>query len=142
MNLHVKDTFFIRKLPAESYFGKYYKKDRLCKSLLFFCNSNSNQTKYNSLFSELALDCGVKPRRPLSRPNFQNILPGNRFYGYVSSYLCATGGHPIWQLGRNSWRWQSLFNLFESLTTTITNGQLQLKGAGENPYSRLPMAWQ
>ncbi|MCM4172871.1 YdiU family protein [Arenibacter sp. TNZ] len=131
MNLNVKDTFNT-ELPADPILENTRR--QVVQSCYSFATPKS--TSKPSIIhssSELALDLGLN-QDDLKSSEFQNIFTGNSVLPDTHPYAMCYGGHQFgnWagQLGDGR-----AINLFE-VNHNDKQWTLQLKGAGETPYSR------
>ena len=131
MNFNINDTFN-RELPADPLSGPARRQvTAACFSYIFPKETSDPSMIHTS--PEMARDLGLT-QADVNSGEFLNIFTGNAVYPNTNPYAMCYGGHQFgnWagQLGDGR-----AINLFE----TIHNDQrwaLQLKGAGETPYSR------
>lgn len=131
MNLNVKDTFNT-ELPADPILENTRRQVvQACYS--FATPKSTSKPSIIHSSSELALDLGLN-QDDLKSSEFQNIFTGNSVLPGTHPYAMCYGGHQFgnWagQLGDGR-----AINLFE-VNHNNKQWTLQLKGAGETPYSR------
>ena len=131
MNLNIKDTFNI-ELPADPVLENTRRQVmQACYS--FVTPKSTAKPGMIHTSSELAIDLGLT-ENDLKSAEFQNIFSGNAVLPDTHPYAMCYGGHQFgnWagQLGDGR-----AINLFE-VNHNKKQWALQLKGAGETPYSR------
>ncbi len=123
---------FTKKLPADKIIQNYR------RQVIDACFSYVNPKKTSApklihYSSELSKDLGLSSDY-LQSDEFLQIITGNKIYEKTHPYAMCYGGHQFgnWagQLGDGR-----AINLFE-ITVNGKQWALQLKGAGETPYSR------
>ncbi len=131
MKLNIKNTF-TTELPAD----KILENSRRQVSEAVFSYVKPKKTskpKVLHVSQEMATELGIKEEETKSK-FFKNIVTGNEVYQNTKPYAMCYGGHQFgnWagQLGDGR-----AINLFE-VEHQNKNWKLQLKGAGETPYSR------
>ena len=131
MKLHIKDTF-TKNLPAD----KIPENARRQVTEAVFSYVNPKKTKAPKVLhvsQEMASELGVSEEETTSE-FFKNIVTGNEIYPNTKPFAMCYGGHQFgnWagQLGDGR-----AINLFE-VEHQNNNWKVQLKGAGETPYSR------
>ncbi|PQJ76311.1 protein adenylyltransferase SelO [Polaribacter glomeratus] len=131
MKLHIKDTF-ISENPAD----KNTENSRRQVTEAVFSFVNPKKTKNPEVLhvsQEMASALHISEEETKSE-FFKNIVTGNEVYPNTKPYSMCYGGHQFgnWagQLGDGR-----AINLFEVEHNT-KNWKVQLKGAGETPYSR------
>jgi uncharacterized protein YdiU (UPF0061 family) len=131
MKLHIKDTF-IKNLPAD----KNTENARRQVTEAVFSYVNPKKTKKPQVLHvspEMASELNISEEETKSE-FFKNMVTGNEVYPNTKPYSMCYGGHQFgnWagQLGDGR-----AINLFEVEHNT-KNWKVQLKGAGETPYSR------
>ena len=131
MNLNIKDTFNT-ELPADPILENSRRQVmQACYS--FVTPKHTAKPSIIHTSSELALDLGLT-KDDLKSKEFQSIFSGNSVLPGTHPYAMCYGGHQFgnWagQLGDGR-----AINLFE-VNHNNKQWALQLKGAGETPYSR------
>ncbi|PQB03302.1 hypothetical protein BST83_18535 [Polaribacter filamentus] len=131
MKLHIKDTF-TKNLPAD----KNPQNTRRQVTEAVFSYVNPKKTKKPQVLHvspEMASELNISEKETKSE-FFKNMFTGNEVYPNTKPYSMCYGGHQFgnWagQLGDGR-----AINLFEVEHNT-KNWKVQLKGAGETPYSR------
>jgi len=131
MRLNIKNIF-TKNLPAD----KTLENSRRQVNEAVFSYANPKKTKAPKVLhvsQEMASELGVS-KKETSSDFFKNIVTGNEIYPNTKPYAMCYGGHQFgnWagQLGDGR-----ALNLFE-VEHQNKNWKVQLKGAGETPYSR------
>ena len=131
MNLNIKNTF-IEELPSDN----NLENSRRQVTNAVFSYVNPKKTKAPKIIhtsSEMAKELGISNTETKS-DFFKNIVTGNEIYPNTKPYAMCYGGHQFgnWagQLGDGR-----AINLLE-IEHQNKNWKIQLKGAGETPYSR------
>ena len=131
MKLNIKETFS-KELPSDS----VLENSRRQVEGAVFSYANPKKTKNPKVIhvsKEMALELGVSNKETNSE-FFKNIFTGNEIYPKTKPFAMCYGGHQFgnWagQLGDGR-----AINLFE-VEHKNKNWKVQLKGAGETPYSR------
>lgn len=131
MKLNIKDTF-ITELPAD----KNLENSRRQVTEAAFSFVNPKKTKGPKVIHtspEMANELGIS-ENDLTSDFFRDIVTGNKVYPNTRPYAMCYAGHQFgnWagQLGDGR-----AINLFE-VEHQNKNWKVQLKGAGETPYSR------
>ena len=131
IKLHIKDTF-TKNLPAD----KNTENARRQVTEAVFSYVNPKKTKNPEVLHvspEMASELNISEEETKSE-FFKNMVTGNEVYPNTKPYSMCYGGHQFgnWagQLGDGR-----AINLFEVEHNT-KNWKVQLKGAGETPYSR------
>ncbi|WP_298781960.1 YdiU family protein [uncultured Polaribacter sp.] len=131
MKLNIKETF-CEKLPADPILEN---SRRQVKSAVFsYVNpKKTKDPKVIHISNEMALELGISEEETQS-DFFKNVFTGNKIYPNTKPFAMCYGGHQFgnWagQLGDGR-----AINLFE-VEHKNKNWKVQLKGAGETPYSR------
>ena len=131
MKFNIKNSF-INQLPADS---KTENSRRQVKEACysFVSPKKTSNPKLIHISPEMLENLGLTAEDANSE-EFLNIFTGNKVLENTKSYAMCYGGHQFghWagQLGDGR-----AINLFE-VEHNNTNWKLQLKGAGETPYSR------
>ncbi|TDQ25409.1 protein adenylyltransferase SelO [Tenacibaculum caenipelagi] len=131
LNLIIKDTFN-KELPADSIQENTRRQvTEACFS--FVTPKKTSNPKMLHVSDEMAKELGFSAEEIASEA-FKNVFTGNEVYPNTYPYAMCYGGHQFghWagQLGDGR-----AINLFE-IVYNNKNWALQLKGAGETPYSR------
>ncbi|MGB0897191.1 MAG: protein adenylyltransferase SelO [Flavobacteriaceae bacterium] len=131
MNLNLKNTF-IKELPSDPILENSRRQvTGACYSFVSPKTTKSPQLIHSS--KEMSSELGIT-EHDLNSKEFLNIITGNSILDNTTPYAMCYGGHQFgnWagQLGDGR-----AINLFEVEHNTKT-WVLQLKGAGETPYSR------
>ena len=131
MKLNIKDTF-TSKLPSD----KILENSRRQVTDAVFSYVNPKKTKEAKVIhvsQEMASELNISEDESKSE-FFKNIVTGNEIYPNTTPFAMCYGGHQFgnWagQLGDGR-----AINLFE-VEHQNKNWKVQLKGAGETPYSR------
>ncbi|UAM97304.1 YdiU family protein [Polaribacter litorisediminis] len=131
MKLQIKDTF-TKNLPAD----KILENSRRQVTEAVFSFANPKKTKAPKVLhvsQEMASELGISEEETKSE-FFKKIVTGNEVYPNTKPFAMCYGGHQFgnWagQLGDGR-----AINLFE-VEHKQKNWKVQLKGAGETPYSR------
>ena len=131
MKLNIKNTF-IKNLPAD----KNLENSRRQVTEAVFSYTNPKKTKAPKVIHtspEMANELGISEEETKSE-FFKKIVTGNELYPETNPFAMCYGGHQFgnWagQLGDGR-----AINLFE-VEHQNKNWKVQLKGAGETPYSR------
>lgn len=131
MKLNIKNTF-TNQLPAD----KIIEISRRQVTEAVFSYVNPKKTKAPKIIhtsSEMANELGIS-KEDVQSEFFRDIVTGNQVYPNTKSYAMCYAGHQFgnWagQLGDGR-----AINLFE-IEHQNKNWKVQLKGAGETPYSR------
>ena len=131
MRLNIKNIF-TKNLPAD----KKLENSRRQVTEAVFSYANPKKTKAPKVLhvsQEIASELGISKEETTS-DFFKNIVTGNEVYPNTKPYAMCYGGHQFgnWagQLGDGR-----AINLFE-VEHKSKNWKVQLKGAGETPYSR------
>jgi len=131
MQLNIKDTF-TTELPAD----KVLTNSRRQVTEAVFSYTTPKQTKAPKLVHtslEMVKELGICEEE-ITTEFFKNIVTGNKIYPGTKPFAMCYGGHQFgnWagQLGDGR-----AINLFE-VEHNHKNWKVQLKGAGETPYSR------
>ena len=131
MKLNLKNTF-TSELPADKNLEN--SKRQVTEAVFSYVNPKKTKTpKVLHVSQEMALELGILEEETTSE-FFKNIVTGNKIYPNTTPYAMCYGGHQFgnWagQLGDGR-----AINLFE-IEHQNKNWKVQLKGAGETPYSR------
>jgi uncharacterized protein YdiU (UPF0061 family) len=131
LKLHIKNTF-TSSLPADA----DNENSRRQVTDAVFSYANPKKTKAPEILhvsQEMAAELGISEEETTSE-FFRNIFTGNEIYPNTKPFAMCYGGHQFgnWagQLGDGR-----AINLFE-IKHQHKNWKVQLKGAGETPYSR------
>lgn len=131
MKLNIKDTF-IAALPADPNLEN--SRRQVPEAVFSFVDPKKTENpKVIHVSQEMALELGISNKETNSE-FFKNIVTGNEVYPNTKPFAMCYGGHQFgnWagQLGDGR-----AINLFE-VEHKNKNWKVQLKGAGETPYSR------
>jgi len=130
MKFNIKNTF-TEELPADPLQENFRRQVNACFSYVSPKKTSKPVLVHTS--KEMAKELGIEEKDLLSE-TFLNIFSGNAIYPDTQPYAMCYGGHQFgnWagQLGDGR-----AINLFET-THNNNHWALQLKGAGETPYSR------
>ncbi|MGK0413000.1 MAG: hypothetical protein ACJA1B_001202 [Polaribacter sp.] len=131
MRLQIKDTF-TENLPADKTLEN--SRRQVTEAVFSFANpKKTNAPKVLHVSQEMASELGISEEETKSE-FFRNIFTGNEIYPNTKPFAMCYGGHQFgnWagQLGDGR-----ATNLFE-VGHKQKNWKVQLKGAGETPYSR------
>lgn len=131
MRLNIKETF-TSELPSDP----ILENSRRQVTEAVFSYTNPKKTKDPKVIhtsQEMALELGISEEE-IRSDFFKNIVTGNQIYPNTNPYAMCYGGHQFgnWagQLGDGR-----AINLLE-IEHQNKNWKVQLKGAGETPYSR------
>ncbi|MEE9407340.1 MAG: YdiU family protein [Polaribacter sp.] len=131
MNLNIKDTF-TKELPSDS---NLENSRRQVENAVFSFTNPKKTVKPEVLHisQEMATELNISKEDSKSK-FFKNVVTGNEVYPNTKPFAMCYGGHQFgnWagQLGDGR-----AINLFE-IEHQNKNWKVQLKGAGETPYSR------
>ena len=131
MNLNIKNSFTTEN-PADSILDTTRR--QVTEAVFSFVTPKKTKApKVVHVSQEMAADLGIDKKETESE-FFKNIFTGNEVYPNTSPFAMCYGGHQFgnWagQLGDGR-----AINLFE-IEHQNKNWKVQLKGAGETPYSR------
>ena len=131
MKLNIKNTF-IENLPADANFEN--SRRQVTEAVFSYANPKKTKApKVLHVSEEMATELGISDEETKSEL-FKNIVTGNEIYPNTKPFAMCYGGHQFgnWagQLGDGR-----AINLFE-VEHQNKNWKVQLKGAGETPYSR------
>lgn len=131
MNLNIKNTF-TTELPADPILENSRRK--VTGAVFSYVNpKKTKEPKVIHTSQEMANELGISSE-DLQSEFFKNIVTGNEIYPNTTPYAMCYAGHQFgnWagQLGDGR-----AINLFE-VEHNNKNWKVQLKGAGETPYSR------
>ena len=131
MKLTIQNTFLTEN-PADSILENTRR--QVTEAVYSFTNPKKTKNpKVIHVSQEMAAELGISKKETTS-DFFKNIFTGNDIYPNTRPYAMCYGGHQFgnWagQLGDGR-----AINLFE-ITHQNKNWKVQLKGAGETPYSR------
>ena len=131
MKLNLKNTF-LNNLPADKVLEN--SRRQVTDAVYSFVNhKKTNQSEIIHVSQEMANDLGITTKETKSEL-FKNVFTGNQVYANTKPYAMCYGGHQFgnWagQLGDGR-----AIHLFE-VEHQNKNWKVQLKGAGETPYSR------
>jgi uncharacterized protein YdiU (UPF0061 family) len=131
MKLNIKDTF-TKELPADSNLEN--SRRQVFEAVFSYANPKKTKApKVVHVSKEMSLELGISEEETTSE-FFKNIVTGNAIYPDTKPFAMCYGGHQFgnWagQLGDGR-----AINLFE-VEHKNKNWKVQLKGAGETPYSR------
>jgi uncharacterized protein YdiU (UPF0061 family) len=131
IELHIKDTF-TKNLPADK--NTENARRQITEAVFSYVNPKKTKNpKVLHVSSEMASELNISEEETKSE-FFKNMVTGNEVYPNTKPYSMCYGGHQFgnWagQLGDGR-----AINLFEVEHNT-KNWKVQLKGAGETPYSR------
>ena len=131
MKLKIKETFTSEN-PADSIL-KNTRRQVTEAAYSFTIPKKTKDPKVIHVSQEMASELGISEKETTS-DFFKNIFTGNKIYPNTRPYAMCYGGHQFghWagQLGDGR-----AINLFE-VAHQNKNWKVQLKGAGETPYSR------
>ena len=131
MNLNIQDTF-TKENPADPVLENTRRQVFEAVFSYVFPKKTSNP-KVIHVSKEMAKDLGISEEETQSK-FFKNVFTGNKIYPNTTPFAMCYGGHQFgnWagQLGDGR-----AINLFE-IENKNKNWKVQLKGAGETPYSR------
>lgn len=131
MNLNIKNSFTTEN-PADSILETTRR--QVTEAVFSFVTPKKTKApKVVHVSQEMAADLGIDKKETESK-FFKNIFTGNEVYPNTTPFAMCYGGHQFgnWagQLGDGR-----AINLFE-IEHQNKNWKVQLKGAGETPYSR------
>uniref|UniRef100_UPI003F6A7B1D protein adenylyltransferase SelO family protein n=1 Tax=Polaribacter sp. TaxID=1920175 RepID=UPI003F6A7B1D len=131
MKLNLKNTF-INNLPSDPILEN--SRRQVTESVFSYVEPKKTKApKVLHVSQEMASELGISKEETNSE-FFKNIVTGNEVYPNTKPYAMCYAGHQFgnWagQLGDGR-----AINLFE-IEHQNTNWKIQLKGAGETPYSR------
>jgi uncharacterized protein YdiU (UPF0061 family) len=131
MKLNIKNTF-TSELPADKILKNSIR--QVEEAVFSYVNPKSTKApKVIHTSSEMATELGISEEE-IQSDFFTNVVTGNEVYPNTKPYAMCYGGHQFgnWagQLGDGR-----AINLFE-IEHNHKNWKVQLKGAGETPYSR------
>ncbi len=131
MNLNIANTF-TSELPADSNLEN--SRRQVAKAVFSYANPKKTKApKVMHVSQEMAFKLNISEEETTSE-FFKNIFTGNEIYPKTKPFSMCYGGHQFgnWagQLGDGR-----AINLFE-VEHQNKNWKVQLKGAGETPYSR------
>jgi uncharacterized protein YdiU (UPF0061 family) len=131
MNLNIKNTF-TSELPADSNLENS-RRQVMNAAFSFAKPKKTAEPKILHVSPEMAAELNIS-KEDLKSKFFKNIITGNEVYPNTKPFAMCYGGHQFgnWagQLGDGR-----AINLFE-VEHKHKNWKVQLKGAGETPYSR------
>ena len=131
MNLNIKNTF-TSELPADSNLENS-RRQVMNAAFSFAKPKKTAEPKILHVSPEMAAELNIS-KEDLKSKFFKNIVTGNEVYPNTKPFAMCYGGHQFgnWagQLGDGR-----AINLFE-VEHKHKNWKVQLKGAGETPYSR------
>mgnify|MGYP006430668201 FL=1 len=131
MNLNIVNTF-TSELPADSNLGN--SRRQVTEAVFSYANPKKPKApKVMHVSQEMAFELNISEEETMSE-FFKNIFTGNEVYPKTKPFSMCYGGHQFgnWagQLGDGR-----AINLFE-VEHQNKNWKVQLKGAGDTPYSR------
>lgn len=131
MKLNIKNTF-TKNLPADSTLEN--SRRQVTEAVFSYVKPKKTANpKVIHVSPEMSFELGISEEKTKS-DFFKNIVTGNEVYPNTTPYAMCYGGHQFgnWagQLGDGR-----AINLFE-VEQNNKNWKIQLKGAGETPYSR------
>ena len=131
MKLNIKETF-TKELPADANLEN--SRRQVTEAVFSYANpKKTEEPKVIHVSQEMASELGVLEKETKS-VFFKKIVTGNEIYPNTKPFAMCYGGHQFgnWagQLGDGR-----AINLFE-VEHNAKNWKVQLKGAGETPYSR------
>lgn len=131
MNLNIVNTF-TSELPADSNLGN--SRRQVTEAVFSYVNPKKPKApKVMHVSQEMAFELNISEEETMSE-FFKNIFTGNEVYPKTKPFSMCYGGHQFgnWagQLGDGR-----AINLFE-VEHQNKNWKVQLKGAGDTPYSR------
>ena len=131
MNINIVNTF-TSELPADSNLGN--SRRQVTEAVFSYANPKKPKApKVMHVSQEMAFELNISEEETMSE-FFKNIFTGNEVYPKTKPFSMCYGGHQFgnWagQLGDGR-----AINLFE-VEHQNKNWKVQLKGAGDTPYSR------